>query len=104
MSPRARLVLGLGIATGLFALCIISGYLSLPPSGFGVLKSLLAGTLAPASTRRLLSSKEVRSRSHSIPASTMSSQEPTTSSARTGNTLQACVVLAQQGTVVMVPA
>ncbi|CAL5226146.1 g8968 [Coccomyxa viridis] len=57
-SPRARLVLGLGIAMGLLALCIISGYMPPPLSGFGMLKSFLAGTLAPSSTRRLLSSKE----------------------------------------------
>lgn len=57
VSPRARLVLGLGIALGLIALCIISGYLLLPLSGFGTLKSFLAGTVAPSSTRRLLSSK-----------------------------------------------
>lgn len=59
MRPRARILLGLCIGLGLFALCVLSGYFLPPHSSFGTLKSILAGTLAPSSSRRLLNSKEV---------------------------------------------
>ena len=59
MGQRAKLVLWLCIAAGLFALCILSGYLSPPLSSSMTLRSFLAGTLAPSPTRRLLSTNEV---------------------------------------------
>ena len=61
MRPHARILLGLCIALGLFALCLLSACFLPPLSSFGSLQSILAGTLASSSSRHLLNSKEVHS-------------------------------------------